>query len=62
MRDFKVKQVYSKSLIWNQKYDFRAKLHDMKSNYHFISFILKLQNSVTQIHVFSVSSNILFIQ
>ena len=47
MRDFKVKQVYSKSLIWNHKYDFRAKLHDMESNYHFISFILKLQNSVT---------------
>ena len=47
MRDFKVKKVYSKSLICNHKYDFRAKLHDMKSNYHFISFILKLQNSVT---------------
>ena len=28
------------------KYDFRPKLHDTKFNYHFITAILKSQNSV----------------
>ena len=31
----------SASSIWNPKYDFRAKLHDTKFNYHFITPILK---------------------
>ena len=31
-------------LIWNHKYDFRPKLHNMKFNYHFITSILKLPN------------------
>ena len=44
----------SASLIWNHKYDFRQKLHDMKFNYHFITAILKSQNSV--------GTNILLIQ
>ena len=35
------------SLVWNHKYDFRPKLHDMKFNYHFIAAILKSQNSVS---------------
>lgn len=28
------------SLIWNQRYDFRPKLHNSKFNYHFITSIL----------------------
>ena len=31
----------------NHKYDFRPKWHDTKFNYHFITTILKLQNSVS---------------
>ena len=27
--------------IWNQKYEFKPKLHDMRFNYHFITSILK---------------------
>ena len=32
---------------WNHKFDFRPKLHDAKFNYHFITAILKSQNSVS---------------
>ena len=35
------------SSILNHKCDFRPKLHDAKFNYHFITTILKLQNSVS---------------
>ena len=35
------------SLIWNDKYDFRQKLHDVEFNYHFFKAILKSQNSVS---------------
>ena len=34
------------SSIWNHKYDSRPKLHDTKFKYHFITAIIKLQNSV----------------
>ena len=43
------KSIECMSLIWNHKFDFRPKLHDMKFIYHLITSILKLQNSVTQI-------------
>ena len=33
------------SLIWNHKYDLRPKFHDTNCNYHFITAILKSQNS-----------------
>ena len=42
--DFKVK--HSITLIWNHKYVFRPKLHDMKSRYGLVMSILKSQNSV----------------
>ena len=41
---FQIKQALSTNLIWNQKYDFRPKLHDMKFNYQFITSILKSPN------------------
>ena len=40
-------QVGSTSLIWNDKYDFRQKLHNVEFNYHFFTAILKSQNSVS---------------
>ena len=40
-RDFKIERARSASSISNHKYDFRPKLHDPKSNYHFIKSILK---------------------
>ena len=40
MRDF------SASSIWNNMYDLRRKLYSTQSNYHFITAILKSQNSV----------------
>ena len=46
------KSIECMSLIWNHKFDFRPKLHDMKFIYHLITSILKLQNSVTQIQDF----------
>ena len=39
--DFKIKRARRASSIWNHKFDFRPKLHDMKFNCHFIRFILK---------------------
>ena len=56
-RDFKIGRARSASSIRNQKYDLRLKLHDMKFNYHFITAILKSQNSVN-----SVSTNNLLIK
>ena len=45
------------------KHEFDLKPQDsMIFNYHFIMSIFKLQNSVTQIQVFSVFTNILLIQ
>ena len=46
------KSIECMSLIWNHKFDFRPKLHDMKFIYHLITSILKLQNSVTQMQDF----------
>ena len=40
-RNFKIERARSVSSIWNHKYDFRPKLHDTKSNCHFIRSILK---------------------
>ena len=34
------------SSIWDQKFDLTLKLHDTKWNYHFITAILKSQNSI----------------
>jgi len=45
-RDFKIERARSASLIWNQKYDFRPKLHDTKFNCHFIRSILKSHNFI----------------
>ena len=47
MHDFKIKQGRSTSSIWKHKYDFRPKLHDTKFNHHFITAILKSQNSAS---------------
>lgn len=49
------------SLIWNHKFDFRPKLHDMKFIYYLITSILKLQNSVAQIQDFLACKNVLLI-
>ena len=46
-RDFKFERERSASSIRNHKYDFRPKLHDTKFNYHFITAILKSQNSIS---------------
>ena len=46
-RDFKIGGARSASSIRNHKYDFRPKLHDTKFNYHFITAILKSQNSIS---------------
>ena len=43
------------SSIWNYEYDFRPKLHDAKFNYHFITAILKSQNSVNNNIFWSIS-------
>ena len=48
-RDFKTERARSASSIWNNKYDFRPKLHDPKFNYHFIRSILKSHNLIAQI-------------
>ena len=40
-RDFKMEWVHSASSIWNHKYDFKPKLHEMRLDYHFITSILK---------------------
>ena len=44
---FKIRGARSASSIRNHKYDFRPKLHDTKFNYHFITAILKSQNSIS---------------
>ena len=41
LHDFKIEQACSASQIWNHKYDFRLKLHNMRFNYHFTTSILK---------------------
>ena len=46
-RDFKIGGARSASSIRNHKYDFRPKLYDTKFNYHFITAILKSQNSIS---------------
>ena len=46
-RDFTIGWARSASSIWNLKYDLRPKLNDKKFNYHFITAVLKLQNSVS---------------
>ena len=59
---FQIEQVRSASFIWSHKYDFRQKLHHKEFNYHFITTILKTQNSVAQIQYFLlVCTNILLI-
>ena len=50
--DFKIQRALSSCLIWNHKYDFRPKLHNMKFNYHFFTSISKSQHSVARIQVF----------
>ena len=52
----------TKCVIWNHKYDFRPKLHYTKSNYPFITSILKSQSSVVQAQEFWVCTNVLLIQ
>ena len=44
-------------VIWNHEYEFRPKLHETKFNYHFITSILKSQNSVGQIQHFLACTN-----
>ena len=39
--DFKIKRVRSTSSIWDHKYDFRPKLHDLKFSCHFTTVPLK---------------------
>ena len=58
---FQIEQVRSASFVWSHKYDFRKKLHHTEFNYHFITFILKTQNSVGQIQDFSVCLHKYFI-
>ena len=36
-----MERVHSASSIWNHKYDFKPKLHEMRLDYHFITSILK---------------------
>ena len=52
--NFKIGRSHRSSSIWNHKYDFRPKLHDIKFNYHYITAILASQ-------INSVSANILLI-
>ena len=40
--DFKIRWVHRKSSIWYHKHDFRPKFQDTKSNYNFITAILKI--------------------
>ena len=40
MRDFKIERAPSASSTWNQKYDFRPKLHSTQFNDHFITSTL----------------------
>ena len=40
-RGYKIEQARSVSSIWNHKYDFGPKFHNTRSNYHFITPILK---------------------
>lgn len=49
------------NLVWNHMCEFRPKLHDTKFEYHLITSILKVQNSVTKMQGF-VFANILLIQ
>ena len=51
-RDFKIGQARSASSIWNHKYDFRPKVHDKKFKYHFITAILKSQNSAVSTNIY----------
>ena len=46
------------SLIRSLRYDLRPELRDKKFSYHLITSILKLQNSVAQIHDFLVCTDI----
>ena len=53
-----MEQARSASLIRSLRYDLRPELRDKKFSYHLITSILKLQNSVAQIHDFLVCTNI----
>ena len=46
-RYFKIRWVHRESSIWYHKHDFKPKLHGMQFNYHFITAILKFQDSVS---------------
>ena len=37
MRDFKIEQARSASLIWNHKYDFKPNFYNVKFSYYFIT-------------------------
>ena len=47
-RDYKTERARSPSSIWNDKYDFRSKLHDSKINCHFIRSKLKSHNLIVK--------------
>ena len=57
MRDFKIKQARLVSLVLNNTYNFRPKLHDTKFIYHFIPssytnfWYFEVKNLVAQIQV-----------
>ena len=49
IHDFKIERTHNASSIWNQKYDFRPKLHDPKFNWHFIRSILRSHNLINNL-------------
>lgn len=57
-----MEQARSASLIRSLRYDLRPELRDKKFSYHLITSILKLQNSVLQIQVFLICTNIQMIK